>query len=72
MDKIKELTDFYMWMQENEYNLNIRASVEKKVGMYLNMINVEQNEQFICDECNKITKEWLYGICEDCTLKGFT
>ena len=29
MDKIKELTDFYMWMQENDYDHNIRTRVEK-------------------------------------------
>ena len=42
MDKIKELTDFYMWMQENDYDHNIRARVEKKAEMYLNGINVRQ------------------------------
>ena len=30
MDKIKELTDFYMWMQENDYDHNIRARVKGK------------------------------------------
>lgn len=35
MDKIKELTDFYMWMQENDYDHNIRARVEKKAEIYL-------------------------------------
>ena len=42
MDKIKELTDFYMWMQKNEYDHNIRARVERKAEMYLNGINVGQ------------------------------
>lgn len=42
MDKIKELTDFYMWMQENNYDHNIRARVEIKAEMYLNNINVGQ------------------------------
>ena len=42
MDKIKELTDFYMWMQENDYDHNIRSRVEIKAEMYLNMVNVEQ------------------------------
>ena len=42
MDKIKELTDFYMWMQENDYDHNIRARVERKAGMYLNRLNVVQ------------------------------
>ena len=40
MDKIKELTDFYMWMQENGYDHNIRARVERKAEMYLSGINV--------------------------------
>jgi len=30
MNKIKELTDFYLWMKENDYDHNIRARVEKK------------------------------------------
>ena len=34
-DKIKELTDFYMWMVENEHDHNIRSRVEKKAKMYL-------------------------------------
>jgi hypothetical protein len=42
MDKIKELTDFYMWMQENDYDHNIRARVERKAEIYLNGINVGQ------------------------------
>ena len=42
MDKIKELTDFYMWMQENDCDHNIRSRVEKKAAMYLNGINVGQ------------------------------
>lgn len=42
MDKIKEFTDFYMWMQENDYDHNIRARVEKKAEMFLNSTNVEQ------------------------------
>jgi len=42
MDKIKELTDFYMWMQENDYDHNIRVRVERKAGMYLNRLNVGQ------------------------------
>ena len=40
MDKIKELTDFYMWMQENDYDHNIRTRVEKKAEIYLNNISV--------------------------------
>ena len=59
MDKIKELTDFYMWMQENDYDHNIRARVERKAEIYLNSINVrqklniqnvvEQSEQLVCE-----------------------
>jgi hypothetical protein len=33
---------------------------------------VKQSELFICPNCNKHTEEWADGICEDCTLKGFT
>ncbi len=42
MDKIKELTDFYVWMQENDYNHNIRARVERKAEIYVNNVNVGQ------------------------------
>jgi len=42
MDKIKELTNFYMWMKENEYAHNIRARVERKAEMYLNRLNVAE------------------------------
>jgi hypothetical protein len=42
MDKIKELTDFYMWMQENDYDHNIRVRVEKKAELFLNSTNVGQ------------------------------
>jgi len=33
--KIKELTDFYMWMQDHGYDHNIRERVERKAEMYL-------------------------------------
>ena len=53
MNKIKELTDFYMWMKENDHDHNIRARVEKKAEMYLNGINVEQklpiHKVSVCD-----------------------
>ena len=42
MNKIKELTDFYMWMQENDYDHNIRARVERKAEIYLNGIDIKQ------------------------------
>jgi len=61
MDKIKELTDFYMWMQENDYDHNIRIRVEKKAEMYLKTLKqggklpihsvVGQSEQLTCDTC---------------------
>ena len=35
MNNIKDLTDFYMWMVENDYDHNIRMRVEKKAEMYL-------------------------------------
>lgn len=38
-NKIKELTDFYMWMVENEFDHNIRVRVEKKSEMYLSKIS---------------------------------
>jgi hypothetical protein len=42
MDKIKGLTDFYMWMQENDYDHNIRIRVEKKAEIYLKTLNQGQ------------------------------
>lgn len=33
---------------------------------------VGRSEQFICPDCKKDTIEWTDGICEDCTLKGFS
>jgi len=33
---------------------------------------VGRSEQFICHDCKKDTIEWNDGICEDCTLKGFS
>jgi hypothetical protein len=60
MDKIKELTDFYMWMQENDYDHNIRARVERKAEMYLKGINVGQ----------KLPIDSVVGsnICKSCGL----
>jgi hypothetical protein len=51
MKNIKELTDFYMWMVENEYDHNIRIRVEKKAEMYLKSIDVGQGiptRNFLC------------------------
>ena len=45
MNKIKELTDFYMWMQENDYDHNIRARVEKKAEIYLKGWNKEHDQE---------------------------
>lgn len=61
MDKIKELTDFYMWMQENDYDHNIRARVEKKAEMYLNNINVGQ----------KLPIHNVSGSCFDTDIWGW-
>ena len=62
MDKIKELTDFYMWMQENDYDHNIRARVERKAEIYLNGINAKQKlpipnvSNLLCDFFDPNTK----------------
>lgn len=70
MDKIKELTDFYMWMQKNDYDHNIRARVERKAEMYLNNINVGKSEQLVT--CKKCGSSEMYQYtktkdkCEDC------
>ncbi len=59
-----KMTPEQMASQLNEHvqhevkNLNIPAVVGR-------------SEQFICRDCGKDTVEWLDGLCEDCTLKGF-
>lgn len=40
MDKIKELVDFYMWMQEKGHDHNVRSRVERKAEMYLSIVDV--------------------------------
>ena len=74
MDKIKELTDFYMWMQENDYDHNIRARVEIKAEMYLNMVNVGQklpihnvSKSVNCDcEAFRIESKSAVDFCGKC------
>jgi hypothetical protein len=36
------------------------------------LLQANVKPQFVCSDCKKVTEEWLNGICEDCTLKGFT
>ena len=51
MENVKELTDFYMWMVENDYNHNIRMRVEKKAEIYLKTLNKSQTlsiQSFVC------------------------
>ena len=80
MDKIKELTDFYRWMQENDYDHNVRARVEKKAEMYLNALNVGKklpihnvvggSKQLICFKCSNDETDGReireVAICEWC------
>ena len=67
MNKIKELTDFYMWMQENDYDHNIRARVEKKAEIYLNGIN-EGQKLPIHNVSNCIATEYA-EFCVRCDLE---
>ena len=57
MDNIKELTDFYMWMVENDYDHNIRLRVEKKAEMYLKESNnnLRYDINFLVNFVNKFT-----------------
>lgn len=75
MDKIKELTDFYMWMQENDYDHNIRIRVEKKAEMYLKTLKqgeklpihsvVGRSEQLAAHECKfYVNADWTKLKCE--------
>ena len=43
MKNIKELTDFYIWMKEHNFDSNIRSKVEEKAEIYLSNINVRQD-----------------------------
>jgi len=57
VSKEKLLTDFYMWMVENDYDHNIRSRVEKKAKIFLFELASEQlqPEQ---DEDNALDKWW--------------
>ena len=63
-DKITELTDFYMWMVENEHDHNIRLRVEKKAHIYLSELNQKPKQaDFYCS-----TKRGCLEQCDDCAL----
>ena len=67
-NKIKELTDFYMWMVANEYDHNIRSRVENKAELYIKSGNSALSEsQSVSDNESKenfceIGKDW--GCCQ--------
>ena len=81
MDKIKELTDFYMWMQENDYDHNIRARVERKAEIYLNGINAKQKLPIhsvsnsiatkYADFCVRCDREKLPLLCLEDYIKQY-
>jgi hypothetical protein len=79
-DKIIEVFKKYSKSVDTEYNVynclieedwqNIAREVVNKI--VAKPVLCGDSEQFICPNCKKHTDEWLDGICEDCTLKGFT
>lgn len=63
----------------NDFNSKWKSHDEKDAGVfrYAEQIvklfsQADVSGQFVCKECNKNKEEWMNGICEDCTLKGFT
>jgi hypothetical protein len=78
-DKIIEVFKKYSKSVDTEYNVynclieeewsNIAHEVVK---LFRKPAAVGRSEQFICPDCKKDTIEWTDGICEDCTLKGFS
>jgi hypothetical protein len=63
-NKIKELTDFYMWMVANEYDHNIRSRVENKAELYIKSGNSALSEsQSVSDN---ETKEKLCAFFNGC------
>jgi hypothetical protein len=69
-EKRKLLTDFYMWMVENEYSHNIRIRVETKAELFLRECDME-SEQLEC-KCavnpDTIKKEIDRNKCFECGL----
>ena len=65
MNKIKELADFYMWMQENDHDHNIRARVERKAKMYLNNIKTKQKYLKHSAEYTRGYKDGWRDCCKD-------
>jgi len=35
----QKMVDFYIWMQENGFDHNIRSRVEKKADLFINQLN---------------------------------
>ena len=77
MNNIKDLTDFYMWMVENDYDHNIRMRVEKKAEMYLKTLNKGQTlpiHNVVCSATKcmacevEIKKDEGLLFCGDCGM----
>ena len=56
------------WIEYAEH----KAIVEELIQALRIHDVVGRSEQFICPDCKKDTIEWTDGICEGCTLKGFS
>jgi hypothetical protein len=69
-----ELEKNYGWNFSSEENMEMYyelfLDVQKVVLRQPPVVG--RSEQFICPDCKKDTIEWTDGICEDCTLKGFS
>lgn len=77
MNNIKDLTDFYMWMVENDYDHNIRMRVEKKAEMYLKTLKQGQTlaiHNVVCSATKcmacevEIKKDEGLLFCGDCGM----
>jgi hypothetical protein len=54
-----------MWMQENGYNHNIRARVERKAKIYLSSINAERKLPKYSAEYTRGYKNGWRDCCKD-------
>ena len=73
MKKVKKedrklLTDFYMWMVENEYDHNIRIRVETKAELFLRDKLVENDIE--CDSCGCSDYEYCGSGEYSCNFCG--
>lgn len=68
-EKQKLITDFYMFMVENEYDHNIRSRVENKANIFLESQLQNKVDERDCECCgNKSDAGSQIFVCEDCLI----